>query len=109
MASKKLLIQSSTRFEACRAELATGHGRLGVQEIAFVQMKYVVASILEHFKLEPFCTKKLAFVLMLTAYMKSVAQNEGAVEPGVLQPLIVAAMNEANATGIKFIAAPSAA
>ncbi|GER57095.1 cytochrome P450-like protein [Striga asiatica] len=41
------------------------------KEIAFVQMKYVVASILERFKLEPFCTEKPVFVLLLTVYMAS--------------------------------------
>ncbi|KAK6118133.1 hypothetical protein DH2020_048117 [Rehmannia glutinosa] len=42
-------------------------------------------------------------------YKKPVSQIEGAVETGALQPLIAAAMTEANAPAMQFVAAPSAA
>ncbi|KAL0459803.1 UNVERIFIED_CONTAM: Galactinol synthase 1 [Sesamum latifolium] len=42
-------------------------------------------------------------------YKKSVVHNDGARESGALQPLIAAAMTEANAPAVKYVAAPSAA
>lgn len=40
---------------------------------------------------------------------KPVVHNDGAMESGTLQPLIAAAMTEANAPAVKYVAAPSAA
>ncbi|KAL0389749.1 UNVERIFIED_CONTAM: Galactinol synthase 1 [Sesamum calycinum] len=42
-------------------------------------------------------------------YKKPVVHNDGALESGALQPLIAAAMTEANAPAVKYVAAPSAA
>ncbi|KAK4406901.1 Galactinol synthase 1 [Sesamum angolense] len=42
-------------------------------------------------------------------YKKPVVHNDGAMESGALQPLIAAAMTEANAPAVKYVAAPSAA
>ncbi|KAI3449362.1 hypothetical protein Pfo_006027 [Paulownia fortunei] len=42
-------------------------------------------------------------------YKKTVVQNEVALESGALQPLIAAAMTEANAPAVQYVAAPSAA
>ncbi|CAE5965709.1 unnamed protein product [Arabidopsis arenosa] len=39
------------------------------EEMAYVQMKYVVASILDRFEIEPIPTDKPGFVAMLTAHM----------------------------------------
>ncbi|GFY87330.1 cytochrome P450, family 94, subfamily B, polypeptide 2 [Actinidia rufa] len=41
------------------------------KEMAFVQMKYVVASILKRFEIRPSCSKSPVFVPMLTAHMAS--------------------------------------
>lgn len=42
-------------------------------------------------------------------FKKPQPPTDGLVEAAALQPLIVAAMNEATAHGVKYVAAPSAA
>ncbi|KAJ4712564.1 putative Cytochrome P450 [Melia azedarach] len=39
------------------------------KEMAFIQMKYVVGSILKRFEIKPVCEKRPVFVPLLTAYM----------------------------------------